>query len=85
MDNDLINQSPDHGFLYVWGIERFDELISEGVNVGEFGEGLGMEADLSFGSLVFHGTWQFGILSLRSGLGPAGAIASIDTSLFFYI
>ena len=57
-------------FLYFWGIKHFDELISEGVNVGEFWGGLGMESDLGFGCLLFRGTWQLGLLSLRSSLGP---------------
>ena len=56
MDYDFINQSTDDGFLYFWGIKCLDELVSEGVNGGEFWEGLGMEADLGFGFLLFRGT-----------------------------
>ena len=34
MDYDLVDQSPDHGFLYFWGIECLEELRLEGVDVG---------------------------------------------------
>ena len=42
----------------------------EGVNVGEFWEGLGMDTDWGFGFLLFRGTWRPSLQSLRSGLGP---------------
>ena len=69
MDYDLINQSAHGGFLYFRGIKHFDELVSEGVNVGEFWEGLGMDTDLGFGFLLFRGTLPPEFLSLRSDLG----------------
>ena len=71
MDNDFFNQSPDRGFLYFWGIEHFDGLMSEDVNVGEFWEGLGVDTDLGVGFLLFRGTWRLGLLSSRSGLCPS--------------
>ena len=54
MDYDLVNRSADSGFLYFWGIECFDELVSEGVNVGEFGEGLRVAVDLGFSVLLLR-------------------------------
>lgn len=70
MDCDLVDQSRNGGFLYFRGIKYFDEVVSESVNVGGFWEGLGMEADLGFGFLLFRGTWRLWLLSLRSGHGP---------------
>ena len=52
MDDDFINQSLVRGFLHFGGIEGVEGCILEGVNVGEFWEGLRMEADLDFGFLL---------------------------------
>ena len=51
-------------------IECLEEFRLEGMDVGEFWEGLRMEADLGVGFLLFRGTWRLGLLSSRSGLGP---------------
>ena len=44
------------------GIKCLGKLVSEGVNGGEFWEGLGMDTDLGFGFLPFRGTWRVGLL-----------------------
>ena len=54
-----------------------------------------MEADLGVGFLLFHGTRQLGLLSLRFGLGlcrgysvrrcPFDAPIGVQSNLFFHI